>query len=177
VELTIDQVDESTLEQIQALLAKTGKAVRSVKPPRDRLEDLFLRIVREAQSQKVSTGGAVAGGAVAEFLRVGGGSVIDELVGAAATETVTPAPAAAGVSAGAAESAVSRDVLDQLENAGQAPPAAPAEISVVPTSKSATAGSRGRDARETRGRDARATADADRSVIDSLLNRDQETGQ
>jgi len=167
VELTIDQVDEATLEQIQVLLAKQGKALRGVKPPRDRLEDLFLRIVREAQAQKISTGGATAGGAVAEFLRGGDGSrsVIDDLVQSAATETVTPEPVSAGVAAGGAESAVSRDVLRQLENAG--------ETAAPPTATD----SRGQDARATRGRDARGTTDADRSVIDSLMDRDQETGQ
>jgi ABC-2 type transport system ATP-binding protein len=171
VELTIDQVDDATMEQIQALLAKAGKSVRSVKPPRDRLEDLFLRIVREAQAQKVSTGGAVADGVVAEFLRVGQGSssVIDELVQSAATESVTPEPVGVGVAAAAAaaESAASRDVLRQLENAATPP----ADVSVVSTSKSATESSRGRDVRATK----RATPDADRSVIDSLLNREEKS--
>jgi len=174
VELTVDQLDEATMEQVTTLLAKKGKTVRSVKPPRDRLEDLFLRIVREAQAQKISTGGAMAGGAVAEFLRGGDGqrSVIDELVQSAA-EPVDVARASRPHDGAVAESsAVSRDVLHQLETAGEAP-VAPAKASIVSKGKSAPADSRGQDARAT----APATKqDADRSVIDSLLQNDQEKG-
>ncbi|MCL2700539.1 MAG: ABC transporter ATP-binding protein [Phycisphaerae bacterium] len=184
MELTVDTIDEATMAQIEAVLAKQGKAVRGVKPPRDRLEDLFLRIVREAQAQKVSTGGAMAGGAVAEFLRVGGGSrsVIDELVQSADSDAPKTEPV--HVSAATESSSIERDVLRQLENADTAP----AEVSIVSTSKPATGDSRGQDARATlpaASPSAKAPAkpapapqkDADRSVIDSLLSRDQEKGQ
>ena len=96
-QLTTDQLDEDTLAKIQQLLAARGKEIQQVAHPRDRLEDLFLRIVREAQEQNVTTGGAMAGGQVAEFLRGAAqpADVVNELIEAAqpAQVEVTPAPA------------------------------------------------------------------------------------
>ena len=54
--------------------------------PRDKLESLFLQIVEDAQQQRLVTGGALAGGEMAEFLRgdapVDGEQVIEELISA-----------------------------------------------------------------------------------------------
>jgi hypothetical protein len=98
MQLTTDELDEATLEKVRAVLIDAGRAVREVSVSRSRLEDLFLRIVREAQDQRVTTGGAVAGGQVAQFLQAQESDathgVIDELVRAAQPEPPPPLPAA-----------------------------------------------------------------------------------
>jgi ABC-2 type transport system ATP-binding protein len=99
MQITTDRLEEGTLEKIRAVLAEDGKALRDVTAPRDKLESLFLRIVEEAQSQRLKTGGALVGGEVAEFLRGEdeGRQVIDQLVAPApepvpAAQTEAPAP-------------------------------------------------------------------------------------
>ena len=83
----ITDLDDATLRKIRHLLDETGKDA-DITIPRDRLEGLFLRIVREAREKKLVTGGSISGGKVAEFLRAeappGGEDVIRELVTAAA---------------------------------------------------------------------------------------------
>ena len=126
-QLTTDRLDERTLEAVRGVLAGAGKDIRQVSVPRDRLESLFLRIVDEANSQQVRTGGAQVGGGVAEFLRSGDGdqpSVIEELVEAAspASESVVAAPPPPPPQP-------AEDVLDELVEPRKAPeplePAAP----------------------------------------------------
>jgi ABC-2 type transport system ATP-binding protein len=85
-QLTTSRLDEPTLAKIRKVLVESGNDMLDVTTPRDRLESLFLRMVQEAQEQNIRTGGALAGGGVAEFLRVGqttGQSVIDDLLAAA----------------------------------------------------------------------------------------------
>jgi len=94
MQITTDSLDAETLAKVADLIAKSGKTVRDVSSPRDKLETLFLRIVEEARLQRVTTGGATAGGKVADFLKGSGEKetgqrVIEELV-AAATEPVEP---------------------------------------------------------------------------------------
>ena len=87
-QITTDELDDETVERIERILAGSGRELLEVSTPRDKLETLFLRIVEEAQQERLATGGAVAGGRVAEFLRLGpkveeGQQVIDHLVEAA----------------------------------------------------------------------------------------------
>ena len=82
-QLTTTELDEATLAKVRQLLAQAGDELVEVAAPREKLESLFLRIVREAQDQRVATGGATAGGGVAQFLRGpadAGQAVIDELL-------------------------------------------------------------------------------------------------
>jgi len=82
-QITTDRLDEATLDRLREAIRAAGRRVLDVDHPRDRLEDLFLRIVREAQQQKVATGGALADGKVAEFLQSGaeaGEALIEKLV-------------------------------------------------------------------------------------------------
>ncbi len=67
-QLITDELDEATLDDLREMLARHGHEVRDVSRPRDRLENLFLRIVDEARQQRLATGGAMAGGRVADFL-------------------------------------------------------------------------------------------------------------
>jgi len=104
-QITAERLDEATLEKVRAVLAAAHKDVFSVSAPRGKLEELFLRIVREAQEQRLATGGVTAGGQVAAFLRgqepTAGEAVIQELLSAAAPRAAdqpaapaAPAPAA-----------------------------------------------------------------------------------
>ncbi|HUS47141.1 MAG TPA: ABC transporter ATP-binding protein [Phycisphaerae bacterium] len=88
-QITTDQLDEQSLQDVRKALAGSGRDIRQVTTPRDKLESLFLRIVEEAQAQRLVTGGVTAGGEVAEFLRGEGdqqAGVIEQLVSAAAAE-------------------------------------------------------------------------------------------
>ena len=99
-QLTTDRLDEATLARISEVLASAGRELREVAAPRHRLEELFLQIVHDAQKRRVATGGAIAGGRVAEFLRTdeqppaetGRTRVIEELVAAAGREQQAPPP-------------------------------------------------------------------------------------
>ena len=72
-----DQLDEQTLAEIDELIRRrTGgtKAVQRVSHPRQKLEELFLQIVEDAQAERLETAGATHGGTTAEFLRADGDS-------------------------------------------------------------------------------------------------------
>jgi ABC-2 type transport system ATP-binding protein len=61
-------LDERTVADIEALLRASGKHIDKVERPRQRLESLFLEIVRRAQEEGASTSGARSGGRIAAFL-------------------------------------------------------------------------------------------------------------
>jgi len=81
------RLEADTIAKIEDLIhaRHAGYAVE-VQTPRDRLEDYFLRIVSEAQAQKLETSGVVMGGEVSDFLGAGKPAgdeteaVIEELV-------------------------------------------------------------------------------------------------
>ncbi len=99
-QMTTDQLDDATVDAVRKLLAQHGRELLGVQAPRDRLEALFLRIVEEAQRQKVTTGGAISTGRVAEFLTAAGAegrdlieSLLREKVSAPAeVDTTTSSP-------------------------------------------------------------------------------------
>ena len=124
-QLTTQRLDAPTLEQVRQVLVAAGHNVE-VSTPRNRLESLFLRLVQEAQDQNVRTGGATAGGKVAEFLRGEGEGqgteLIEQLVAAAAPKSepvgetvVVPPPLPEP----------SREVIQELVSAKPAPEARP----------------------------------------------------
>jgi len=84
-----DALRAETIAKIDELIQREeGKAIRKAEAPRQRLEALFLDIVHQAQREGVATGGAGAGGPVADFLArdahlpeaVSGAALIDQLV-------------------------------------------------------------------------------------------------
>jgi len=85
-QITTDRLDDRTVGRIRQLVETSGSEVLDVTSPRSSLESLFLDIVKEAQTQRLDTGGAVSGGRVAEFLRqdddteAQGREVIEQLV-------------------------------------------------------------------------------------------------
>ena len=93
-QITTERLDDGTAERVRELLAAQGKQVLAVETPQDKLESLFLRIVREARMQRTHTADVVNTGQVAEFLRADqheGGRLISELVGPAEERTDEPA--------------------------------------------------------------------------------------
>ena len=113
------------LVQIRRLLKDAGQDVLEVTTPRDKLEALFLRIIEEAQRQRLTTGGAVATGQLAEFLRESvpeGRQLIEQLV-AGAREEALPA---AGAPVTASPARPRTEVLEELVTAAEEPgPEAP----------------------------------------------------
>lgn len=113
-QITAPPLSPATLNEVRALIRRLeAKEVVDITHPRIRLEEFFLRIVREAQDANLHTHGARSGGDVPEFLsRATGtsdGDVIEELVTAART----PEPAVFRVKPVAAKEP-SRDVIDEL---------------------------------------------------------------
>jgi len=142
------------LVQIRRLLENAGQDILEVTTPRDKLEALFLRIVDEAQRQRLATGGAVATGQLAEFLRegtAGGRQLIEQLV-AGAREEALPA---AGAPVTASPARPRTEVLEELVTAAEEPgPEAPVPP-VVP---------------------AGGTGTVDRAVLDELTDNGPEEG-
>lgn len=157
-QITSQRLTPETIEKIRRLIKdQESKEVISVGSPRDRLENLFLKIVRDAQAARVTTSGVGEAGAIPDFLGTStssGDQIIQSLMEAAGRE----APAAP-VEVRVAEpepAAKSKQVLEQLLGGkdGETPePAAPAEpeTEAPPT----PAG----------------PVEADRAVIESLLGR------
>ena len=156
-QLVTDELDDETLAKIDAILVAAGKEVHEVTAPRDKLESLFLRVVADARSHRIVTGGAVSGGQVAEFLRAEaptGQAVIDHLVARtrqAEDDQADPAPAEPPAPA---QPTVDEDLLGDLV-AAAAPPhdeSAAADGAEPPLPK--------------------AQPQADQNVIDTLLGTD-----
>lgn len=85
-QIEVDPLRPATLAKInELLLAEEGKGIRSVGRPRQRLETLFLQVVREAERQGVGTSGATSGGTTAAFLTTApaeGAALLHQLVAA-----------------------------------------------------------------------------------------------
>jgi ABC-2 type transport system ATP-binding protein len=89
------QLDVQTVQAIEAVLAERGLAIDTVDRPRQRLESLFMQIVREAEAEGAATHGARGDGRIAQFLTDEDGAeaapeqVIDQLV-TSATDDIAP---------------------------------------------------------------------------------------
>jgi len=153
-QLVTDELDDETLARIDELLVAAGKEVHEITAPRDKLEALFLRVVADARSRRIVTGGAVAGGQVAEFLRAEaptGQAVIDQLVDQAREADVGPDVHAPEQPPAPAEPVVDEDLLGDLV-AAAAPGGDDDDQPPAPPPK--------------------AQPQADQSVIDTLLGSD-----
>ena len=106
-QITTEKLDESTLREVRQVISRAGKEVTGVTWPRDRLENLFLRIVEEARQQR-TVGGVVSEGRLASFLtgaeQPEGREVIESLLtgnerpgGVEAPEIASPSPDATEV--------------------------------------------------------------------------------
>jgi hypothetical protein len=139
-----------------------------VAAPRQRLEDLFLRIVKNAQDSRVKTGGAIAGGGVAQFLRApdasdapDGRAVIEDLLAAAAEDSSKAQAQPAEPAAPVPPAGPAGDVISDLVT-----PASPADQIAADPHAERLAEQRRADARR----------QGDRDVIDALTGGKPEPG-
>jgi ABC-2 type transport system ATP-binding protein len=92
-EIVTPKLTPEQLTAINDILRKTGQETIEVRTPRGRLESLFLNIVTEAQEQRLATGGARAGGQMAEFLsEPAGDDVLQSLIQTEPEEAETASP-------------------------------------------------------------------------------------
>lgn len=158
-QITTDQLDEATIEAVRQVLARSGRELLGVQAPRDRLESLFLRIVEEAQRQKLTTGGAISTGKVAEFLTAAGAEGRD-LIESLLKERVTPAKASEPAAAPEApEPKADEKILTELVTGADETKSSTVE---TPSRKTPTKPA--------------GTAQADRGVIEGLLGNDDSEG-
>lgn len=102
-EISARQLDDATVEKVRQIIEQSGSSVLGVHHPTDRLEALFLRIVSQAQRDKLQTSGAESSRGVSQFLGGSGSqpdTIVETLVEAgrrrqepAATQPSAPAPA------------------------------------------------------------------------------------
>lgn len=74
-QIETDRLEPALATKIRELIEKERCKVHKIEAPRRKLEALFLEIVQMALSEGATTSGAKTGGAVAEFLAAGSGSV------------------------------------------------------------------------------------------------------
>jgi len=96
-QITTRRLDEDTIEEIRSLIrAKTGDAGVDVESPAEKLESFFLKIVRQAQADRVQTSGVVQGasGELPAFLRSStpDRGIVEELVAAGRERPAEPEP-------------------------------------------------------------------------------------
>src|SRR5262249_1721465 len=97
-QITTRELDPKVVAQVRDLVAQSGAEVLAVDHPTDRLEALFLRVVGQAQRDKLQTSGAESTVGVSEFLagpeKSAGISLVESLVkaGKETPSAVTPKP-------------------------------------------------------------------------------------
>jgi len=67
-QITTDKLTPETIEEVRSLVQERESKDIEVAAPRGRLENLFLRIVHDAQAARVATSGVGEAGAIPEFL-------------------------------------------------------------------------------------------------------------
>ena len=108
------------VEHVRRALAADGVSLDSVHAPRQRLEDLFMRIVEQARAEQATTSGALHGGRVAQFLAA-------EAEGTNLVETLSqaPSPEVRAAPIAAAPEPTKPDLSGLLEPQAPSAPAAP----------------------------------------------------
>ncbi len=158
-QITTEHLDAGVLQRLTRLLADDGRQVLAVETPKERLEALFLRIVREARAAKAPAS-VVETGQLAGFLRADEADrtreVIDDLL--APRASAAPIIDEKAHAAKAPASDAGKHVLAELMGEAHQPPARTPPPVPPPAPPSAAVGK-----------------DADRNVIDGLLDDDQET--
>ncbi|MHC4793284.1 MAG: ATP-binding cassette domain-containing protein [Planctomycetia bacterium] len=144
-------LDADAVDEIEGVLRRRGVAIDSVQRPRQRLEDLFMGIVEQAQEEAAGTSGALQGGETAAFLTRDeaveteeGESLLDALQSDRTPDQVRSVEKQAGSTTESTEK--SAEVLDELLR-DEAPTLPEASVTEVPD----------------------APDDHDNSVIDGLL--------
>jgi len=122
-----EDLDEATISQIDRVIRERSGGERSisrVSRPRQRLEDLFVKIVEEAQARRLATSGAQHGGQTAAFLRASEGEQGDALINRLmAGDEETAPPKAAQAPAPVADTGPDAGLIGDLLESTQAAPA------------------------------------------------------
>ncbi len=130
-QITTKQLDEKTIKKVGEVVAKAGSEVLGVDHPTDRLEDLFLRVVGQAQRERIETSGAESTVGVSQFLSAKGESeqtvsLVESLVNAGKPASESPEIKAPKASATepveAAPSRPREDVLAKLASQPRSEP-------------------------------------------------------
>lgn len=86
-QITTERISQPTIDAVRDLIEqRESKSVVKVSAPRERLENLFIRIVKDAQTARIATSGVAQAGAIPQFLGSstgGGDQLIDSLLQAA----------------------------------------------------------------------------------------------
>jgi len=128
-QITTKSLDAATVQRIRDVVKQSGRGEAEVSHPRDRLEDLFMRVVGSAQRSNLATSGADSMGGVSSFLagqdaRQTGRNVVESLVKAGAT--AEELPVVSGDAPIPLEPAPRREVITQLVS--EDPEAQPATV-------------------------------------------------
>jgi ABC-2 type transport system ATP-binding protein len=161
-QITTEKLAPDTIERVRALIRQLEqKDVLSVTAPSDKLENLFLRIVKEAQARNIKTSGAREVGQLPAFLGATAAeerTVIDSLVRAGAQPKPVGSPIPVRESAEQGRERAAREaVVEKLMSKKEV--AVPAEVHPVKPPKP------------------REPVEADRAVIDSLLRGEGDRGR
>lgn len=166
-QITTEKLSENTINQVRDLVRRLeNKELLNVTAPSDKLEDLFLRIVREAQAQNIRTSGARATGELPSFLgsaEDNNHAVIDSLVEAAQQPEIVPEPVEVKTLS-ETKPEPSKEVIEQLIRKQEPSPAE------RDTAKPPLPHDRATDKPDK----PRGSVEADRSVIDGLLKKDED---
>jgi ABC-2 type transport system ATP-binding protein len=135
-QITTRQLDDASIRKIRELVAKSGSEVLSVDHPTDRLEALFLRVVGQAQREKLQTSGAESTVGVSQFLTGAEGgevSLVESLVHAGRETPVEKGPAAGkGAEPVEVSPQVRSDLIASLTSEKLTPPAGPGAAGRTP---------------------------------------------
>ena len=123
-QITASQLEPSAVEKVREVLRQCGAEMLSVEHPTDRLEALFLRVVGQAQRDKLQTSGAESTVGVSSFLtgEESGISLVENLVHAGKV----PAAAASAPPITEPVPPPKKEVLTHLTQPLPASPQAPA---------------------------------------------------
>lgn len=153
-QIRADKLNQDTIDEIKDLVQRRESKSVDVSIPTGRLENLFLKIVEDAQAARIETSGAGEAGQIPEFLGTAtddGGAVIKSLIAAADMEK--PAEPVSMATPEDLAPKLSQKVLDELtqRSAGIEPvmPPEPIQQPLRPTEP----------------------IKADRSIIDGLVDR------
>ncbi len=175
--ITVPRLDAASTARVERFLRDEAHVpVERIAAPRQRLEDLFVKIVEDARKERAETSGAQAGGATAAFLRgedAEGARLIGDLV--ASEGAAAPVRSQAPPQAPPAKAEPARDVLRELTEAPAPPAGVPGVAAAPATARSASphapeAPAPAAPAPAPAARPAqKPSAEVDRSVIDDLL--------
>ncbi|GJM24666.1 MAG: ABC transporter ATP-binding protein [Phycisphaerae bacterium] len=163
-QIRADKLRPDTIEEIKSVVQRRESKPIDVSVPTGRLENLFLKIVEDAQAAKIATSGAGQAGAIPEFLGTAtddGGAIIQSLIKAADKDVKTePVPMAVEKKQ---PPKPSQKVIDDLTKPKSSPqsPSETAQVAPKPLPSSSPA----------------KPVQADRSVIDGLLGQEDSVDQ